>query len=117
MLNAKEIFGVGNTYTNIILGINPLEEVAKKVEELFKKGIISYNTIYHSSGLNQIGEIKMNIMDIYKYHRWYSSTFKRYFKKKSVIFDRRSIPNHLFNDYVEIEEYKVKPLMLHKFNS
>lgn len=114
---AVKVFGEGNVYTNLVYGIQSLNDrlefnsydpkkenelCLKAVNGLIKKRIIPLFTIYHYGGYNSIGTIELDPEAVFAFFQdWGKAVYgaKLIHKNRdSVLFDRWSLSNSLFND-------------------
>jgi len=114
---AVDVFGAGNVYTNFVYGIQSLDssldpnshdplmenEVSlNAVDSMLNLKIIPAFTIYHYSGYNKIGEIKLNSEELHKFFiSWGEKVLKSNLineGNKSVIFSQMTLSNTMYND-------------------
>lgn len=114
---AVDVFGVGNVYTNFVYGIQSLDSSLnpnshdslrenelslKAVDFMLNLKVIPAFTIYHYSGYNKIGEIKINYEELYKFFiNWGERVLKSNLvneENNSVIFSQMTLSNTMYND-------------------
>jgi hypothetical protein len=117
---AKDVFGVGNVYSNLIYGIQSLKngsynpEVENNIcllatRELLKIGIVPLFTIYHTTDKNKIGKVNLD-------QNFCIDFFKKYAQlvlesnvipstRNSILFNLSSVTNHPYNDYFYLKKY------------
>jgi hypothetical protein len=114
---AVDVFGEGSVYTNLIYGIQSLphsldtskinykfeNEIAMEaVNKLLDYRIVPVFTVYHSSGKNEIGPIKLDKEAMFDFFIEYGKTVYNSNlippSRNSVIFSLGSISNTLYND-------------------
>lgn len=115
-----KFFGKGYVYTNLIYGIQSIDlnQQVKKydpdkemdiisyaLDELISRDVILTNTIYHSSGKNTIGKIKLDAQAVEKYHLHYGKRIHESRivsslcdSKNAVYASIEAIPNSLNNE-------------------
>ncbi len=119
---ASEIYGIGHAYSNLVFGIQSLgtsldasgydsnREVdlcMEAVEGLLERSVIPLFTLYHTTGSNPIGPIKLSLDAVVDFHTKYA---KRVYASKllnkdrsGVLFNVSSISNHVYNDFLLLE--------------
>lgn len=113
---ARDVFPQGNTLSNLVYGIqsydfspdwkfDPDREAEAAYEgaaELLKRGIVPTHTIYHTSGKNPIGPIRLDPDKTLKYHMAYANmAYKSGVipKERPALFGGLgTVSNSLFND-------------------
>ncbi len=122
---AKEVFGKGNAYTNLVYGVQslnqkldpfsycPLKENEKgliAVDQFLRMGIIPAFTLYHFSGYNQIGNIELNSLATYEFFKkWGEKVYESQIvpkEKNSMLFNSHSLSNTLINDVFRMAKGK-----------
>jgi len=117
LVQAKEVFGVGNSYTNLVYGIQSLnsdldpksydaqkenEKSLIAVESFLKLGIIPGFTLYHFGGYNQIGSIPLDSQKTFEFFKeWGEMVYLSKLVKQeedSVLFSPLTLSNTLYND-------------------
>lgn len=115
MKYATTSFGTGRVYTNLVYGVQSLgvgsdaedSEVENRLmldaaERISAEGIVPTFTVYHSSGRNSTGFIKLSDQALYdytcRYGRivWDSGVIDH--ARQSILFTIGSLPNTTYND-------------------
>jgi len=115
MKYATASFGVGRVYTNLVYGVQSLgvgsdaEDSAAEnrlmldaADRISAEGIVPTFTVYHSSGRNSTGFIKLSAEALYEHtYRygqivWNSGVIDH--ARQSILFTIGSLPNTTYND-------------------
>lgn len=115
---AVGVFGAGNVFTNLPYGIQSLDHrldpasfdpdreneiCSESLRQLLDIGVLATFTIYHTTGDNQIGPIKLDLdrmLDFLQEHGrliWRSGIVPP--DRNAIIFGLGSIANHFYNEY------------------
>lgn len=111
------VFGHGNALTNLVYGIQGYEPdnvnwkfdpenenqiLLASTEQILARGVLPTHTVYHTSGVNPIGKIKLSGEKLFEYHMEYAQMA---YKSGVVPPDRAAlfagvgtVSNSLFND-------------------
>lgn len=114
---AVDVFGKGFALTNLVYGIQSYEPgnanwnfdpdrekevLIEAIDELLFLGVLPTHTVYHTSGVNPIGKIKLDGPKMFNYHMEYAA---KVYDSKVVPSDRpalfsglATVSNSLFND-------------------
>lgn len=97
--SAVSVFGRGNVYTNMVYGISSPGQLLEKDLELLKDGILPYHTVYHTTGKNAVGLVKVDAGALIHFHKLYLEQVKGFFPEiRHVVYDAECMPNSFFND-------------------
>lgn len=115
--HAVEVFGAGRVYSNLVYGIQSLSDeldptsidpVAEHdlglaaAQGLLARGVLPLFTIYHSTGVNRIGQVHLNPAVVLAFHLAYAELVHDSGlvppQHTGVLFSLGSITNHLYND-------------------
>lgn len=114
---AVRIFGRGYVYSNLVYGVQSLDEqlrpesldlareTALSLEAdaaLLASGVVPLHTVYHSTGKNHIGALKLESRAVFDFYIAYGELVQRsgiiHNERSGVLFNLGSISNHLYND-------------------
>lgn len=100
LYKSVEIFGYGKSWTNFVLGLEPIDELLDLCEELAKKGIVSGANILHLDEGNSldctvpsIEEVAYFFKELSNIYRKYN--FKPYYCEKAL---RTSLSNEAYDN-------------------